>query len=63
MLVLFPVSRVPVLLLDESTEGSRGVGDAVGTFVGLIVGFFVVVVGKTEVDGTGDGLNVGCKQD
>ena len=40
MLVLFPVSRVPVLLLDESTEGSRGVGDAVGTFVGLIVGSF-----------------------
>ena len=53
------MSRVPVLLLDDSTEGSRGVGDAVGTFVGLIVGFFVVVVGKTEFDGTGDGLNVG----
>ena len=63
MLVLFPVSKVPVLLLDESTEGSRGVGDADGKLLGLIVGFFVVVVGKTEVDGTGVELIVGCREE
>jgi len=49
--VLFPVSTVPVLLLVESTDGSRGVGAADGKLLGLIVGFFVVVVGKTEADG------------
>ena len=60
--VLFPVFSVPVLLLVESTEGSRGVGATDGKSVGLIVGFFVVVVGKTEADGTGDGLSVGCRR-
>ena len=60
--VLFPVSSVPVLLLVESTEGSRGVGANDGKLLGLIVGFFVVVVGKTESDGTGDGLIVGCRR-
>ena len=62
MFVLFPVSSVPVLLLVESTEGSRGVGANDGKLLGLIVGFFVVVVGKTEADGTGDGLIVGCRR-
>ena len=58
MFVLFPVSSVPVLLLVESTEGSRGVGANDGKLLGLIVGFFVVVVGKTEADG----LIVGCRR-
>ena len=58
MFVIFPVSSVPVLLLVESTEGSRGVGANDGKLLGLIVGFFVVVVGKTEADG----LIVGCRR-
>ena len=60
MFVLFPVSSVPVLLLVESMEGLRGVGATDGKLLGLIVGFFVVVVGET--DGTGDGLIVGCRR-
>ena len=58
MFVLFPVSSVPVLLLVESMEGLRGVGATDGKLLGLIVGFFVVVVGKTEADG----LIVGCRR-
>ena len=58
MFVLFPVSSVPVLLLVESIDGSRGVGATDGKLLGLIVGFFVVVVGKTEADG----LIVGCRR-
>ena len=52
------VSSVPVLVLVESMEGSRGVGAADGKLLGLIVGVFVVVVGKTEADG----LIVGCRR-
>jgi len=48
-----------VLLLVESTEGSRGVGANDGKLLGLIVGFFVVVVGKTEADGLIVGFIVG----